>query len=146
VTLVDRHRVPEQAVARGHAAGGDRCGARSRRRREDASVVGKPRRMLPEFAQKRGIAWRDQIGPEAVADDDDGAFHAGPPLWARVSRARMRWRRSGGNGVFSPVALTTRISTARPSAQSPSRHTAYSISKLVFPRRTVRALTKISSE
>src|SRR5439155_15776015 len=98
-------------------------------RRKNASVVGKMRRTPPEFAEERRITRRDQIGPEAVADDDDGAFHAETFPSAFGPRARMRSRSSGGNGVFSPVALTTRISTARPSAHSPSRHTAYSISK-----------------
>ena len=50
-----------------------------------------------------------------------------------------------GSGAFSPVALTTRISTALPKAHNPSRHAAYSMSKLVRPSRTVRALTRISS-
>jgi hypothetical protein len=104
VALVDRHRVAEEAMPRRETPGRHRRGARSRRRREDAPVVGKTRRAPTQFAEERRIARRDQIRPEAVANDDDGAFHLGPPLSAAGSSVRMRSRNSCGNGVFWSAA------------------------------------------
>src|SRR5258705_210216 len=47
--LVERHRIAEEAMARRQAPGGDRGGTRPRRRREDAPMIGEPRRALPEL-------------------------------------------------------------------------------------------------
>ena len=145
VALVDRHRVAEQAVAR-----------RKHPVAIDAALVrvvdGKTLAWLANRAERCPSSLRNGASRGVIRSalrlsqmTMTARFMAGLLDRAPGSRARMRSRSSGGNGVFSPVALTTRISTARPRAHSPSRHTAYSISKLVRPRRTVRALTRISS-
>ena len=97
VALVDRHRVAEQAVARRKTPGGDRSGARAGGRREDAPVVGKPRRSLPEFAEERRVTRRDKVRPQAVADDDDGAIHGGAPF----CRQHILERHPGLSGKFA---------------------------------------------
>jgi hypothetical protein len=42
-------------------------------------MVCKPRRAPAEIGQEWCIALRDQIGSQAVADDDDDAVHCGAP-------------------------------------------------------------------
>ena len=72
LALVERHRIAEEAVPRRHAAGGDRGGARPRRRREDAAMRGKIGRALRQLDEKRRRLGIDQVPAQAVADDDDG--------------------------------------------------------------------------
>src|SRR5215203_3937050 len=70
-SLVERHRVAEQPVPRRQAAGCDRGGAGPRRRREDAAMGRETGGALAELDKERRVVRADQVGPQAVADDDD---------------------------------------------------------------------------
>src|ERR1700751_2049586 len=95
VALVDRHRVAEEAMARRETSSGDRRRACPCGRRKHTGVIRKSGRALPELGQERRISRRDQIGPQAVAYDNDDAVHSDNPPSIAGSRARMRSRKWG---------------------------------------------------
>src|SRR5439155_17941559 len=100
LALVERHRVAEEAMARRPAAGRDRGGAGPGGRRKDAAMRREGGGTLPQFGEKRRRLGIDQIGAQAVADDDDGprnstrlSGHGPTPFSAKSKISKLRNRR-----------------------------------------------------
>src|SRR5439155_9024260 len=105
VALVERHRVAEEAVAGRPAAGRDRGGAGPGGRRKDAAMSREGSGTLPQFGEKRRRVRVDQVGAQAVADDDDGprnstgcSGHGPTPFSAKSKISKLR------NGRDSDIA------------------------------------------
>src|SRR3984893_15812400 len=103
-----RHRVAEEAMACRPAAGGDRGGTGAGRRRKNAAMRRERGGALRQFGEKRRRLGVDQIGAQAVADDDDGprkstgsSSHGPTPLSAKSKISKLRNARDSDIARYS---------------------------------------------